>query len=427
VLRDLFSIRGLGGTVAFNVAMAGLGLVSGVVLARTLGPGGRGDLAAAIQWAGITLALSDMGLGFAIAHRAGAAPGQRGELWWFSLVVATAWGGLVLLGTSAVLPGLVHTSAAPALNVALWVVPFGLANGFQAYLLLGSGRVLAHNEVRLVASLAYALGVATIAFLGVRSVTAFASVFIASQVVGAAVGFALLARSLDAARMRDRRRARELVEFGLKSQVASIAGYAALRLDQLLLSVFASSADLGLYVIAVSSASVVGPLFSASAVLIIPRMSKLKDPVQGARALRKELSLVTVVCTPIIALTFAFMPQLVLLFFGPAFGGALVAARILTIASGFQGFNAVLGNAMRSMGRPGAPAIAESVGMAATLVLLVALLPSYGIIGAAVASLAAYALVTAAYLMLLKGRASETLPGGASAVVESTTAGDPYR
>jgi hypothetical protein len=132
-------------------------------------------LPAAIQRAGITLALSDMGSGFAIVQRAGAAPGQRGGLWWFSLVVATAWGFLVLLATSAVLPRLVHASAAPALKVALWVVPFGLAHGFHAFLLLGSGRVLAHNGVRLVASLAYALGVAKLAFLRVHSVTAFAA------------------------------------------------------------------------------------------------------------------------------------------------------------------------------------------------------------------------------------------------------------
>ena len=52
-----------------------------------------------------------------------------------------------------------------------------------------------------------------------------------------------------------------------------------------------------------------------------------------------------------------------------------------------------LANSLRGMGLPGRAAISESVGLVATMALLFALLPLWGIVGAAVASLAAYGIV----------------------------------
>jgi O-antigen/teichoic acid export membrane protein len=403
-LRDVFSLRGFGGTLASQIGIGGLGVASGVILARTLGPAGRGDLAAAVQWAGLALTLADMGIGFSIAHAAGASPARRGELWWFGLAVAALGGGLIAIAASTVMPHFVQASAAPALGVSVWVVPFALAAGFQSYLLLGSGGLLAQNAVRLGGTVAYVAGTGILALKGFRTAVPFAFAYVLAQVLAAFLAFAFLSRSLKPSRMKDAAFAGSLFRTGLKNQVASIAAQTSLRLDQLLLSLMVPSAELGLYVVAVAAAGLVSPLFTASAIVVVPRLNQIRDAGAASRAIRREVATAALVCVPIVGLMFFSMPLILRILFGAGFSSSLVAARILVIASLFQGMNALLGNAMRSIGRPGGPAKAEGAGMIVTLALLFILLPRLGTVGAAIASLCAYACVSLAYGYLLSTR-----------------------
>jgi O-antigen/teichoic acid export membrane protein len=112
-----------------------------------------------------------------------------------------------------------------------------------------------------------------------------------------------------------------------------------------------------------------------------------------------------------------FMPKLIQVLFGEAFLEAAKPARWLMVASLFQGTNAVAGNALRAMGRPGGPAMAELGGMILTAALLLLLLPGMGGLGAAIASLLAYALTTSIYAYLLisglrQGDTPRARPGG---------------
>ncbi len=319
--------------------------------------------------------------------------------------MAVLWGGVVVLATNLVLPGMLHPSAAKPLRAALWVVPFGLALGFEAYLLLGSGRVVAHNLLRLGAAVAYTLGISGMAFLG-GAPTAFAWVFVMSQALGATVGYAAIVRTLRPRAFDKLSDARSLLGYGLKSHIAAIAGHATLRLDQLLLSILAPSAELGLYAVAVSMAGAVGPLFTASATVVIPRVSRISDPAEAVRETWRTLGVGLAISLPVVLAAFMLFPTILHVLFGSAFQGALGAARVLLAASVFQGANAILGNSLRSLGRPGAPAMAETVGAAVTAGLLLLLLPSMRAMGAAVASLGAYATVTGIYcaaLMAHKG------------------------
>jgi Na+-driven multidrug efflux pump len=69
------------------------------------------------------------------------------------------------------------------------------------------------------------------------------------------------------------------------------------------------------------------------------------------------------------------------------------------------GLSTVLYEAARSVNRPEIPSYAELAGLAVTVALLAALLKTDGIIGAAIASTAAYAFTLAFMLgyLLLKG------------------------
>jgi O-antigen/teichoic acid export membrane protein len=99
------------------------------------------------------------------------------------------------------------------------------------------------------------------------------------------------------------------------------------------------------------------------------------------------------------------------LLFGPQYAPALTMARILLVASLFQGVNQISGAALRSLNKPGRTSLAESVGVLVTVVLLVVLLPRLGALGAAIASLVAYMVVCAVQMfsLVIDGRRSLAL------------------
>ncbi|MGF1451303.1 MAG: polysaccharide biosynthesis C-terminal domain-containing protein, partial [Opitutales bacterium] len=84
--------------------------------------------------------------------------------------------------------------------------------------------------------------------------------------------------------------------------------------------------------------------------------------------------------------------------YGPAFEPAVAPAQVLLFAAAMHGLCSILNNAMRGLGKPLIPLLAEGLGAVATVVLLFALLPIFEMLGAAYTTLAATA-VTAGILI----------------------------
>ena len=166
-----------------------------------------------------------------------------------------------------------------------------------------------------------------------------------------------------------------------------------LRLDQLLMTTLVSSEQLGLYVVAVAVSGVFSPLYTALAVVVLPRVTRADSLVAGGRQAVRHVQLGIIIGFPLTVVGVMVMPWLLPLLFGRDYGRAIVPAQVLLVAAIFQGTNIVLGNSLLGLGHPGKTAVAEGAGLVVTIGLLLALLPSLGGLGAAIASLSAYALV----------------------------------
>jgi len=187
---------------------------------------------------------------------------------------------------------------------------------------------------------------------------------------------------------------REIRAYGARVYVGGLAAQATLRLDQMLMSAMGLVAPLGIYAVAVAVASGVGPVFAALAVVVLHRATRAAKDETPAREIGRVLELALLVGLPVVFAGIALAPSVVPFVFGEPYRPSVLPAQVLLVAAFFQGMNAILGNALRAIGRPGRSSIAEGVGCAVTVALLLVLLPRYGALGAATASLAAYALVT---------------------------------
>lgn len=383
----------VGPTLTVNVVMAALGLATGILIARVLGPSARGDAAAAVQWGTVAATIADFGIGLAMAYFVGSAPQRTRALWGLGLLLAATWGVVVALACGLLLPTYVQPGARDALRLAFLGMPAALLAGYQGYVLLGAQRVGAYNVSRLAGAIAYTVAVVT-AVVAVRTAEMVAIALVASHVVSAGTSAALLLRRERPVWRIERGMLREVAVFGAKTQAASIAANATLRLDQLLLSLLATSLELGQYAVAVAIAGAPGPLYSAFAALVIPAVSREAKKGRGSRELLRHTRWAFIAGVPIITVGLLVMKPAVTVAFGDAYSPAVLPARILLVAAVFQGVNAILGNGLRTLGNPTAAAIGEGVGLIATVALLAMLLRPYGIVGAAVASLVAYAIVT---------------------------------
>lgn len=401
----LSSASRVGPTIAANAAISALGLGTGIILARVLGPANRGDAAAAIQWGTVAVTLGDFGIGFAMAYFVGTAPQRREELWGFGIFLAMTWGVLLACLGAALVPAYVQPGARNGLRLAFMAIPPGLLAGYQGYLLLGANRIGAYNFSRLSGTFVYA----SVVLFGVakfRTVEMVALGFLASSVTSAAISALLLGRQGRPKLSLEREFLEDVVVFGAKTQIASIAANATLRLDQLLLSIVAVSAELGQYAVAVAVAGAISPLYSSLAAIVIPAVLREAKSGRGAEEALKYTRWALAASIPVVIVGIVVMGLVVRLAFGDDFSSAVLPARILLIAGVFQGVNAILGNALRGLGKPAAAAIAEGWGVIATVGLLAMLLRPFGIVGASAASLAAYAIVSAVLLfyMIRAGR-----------------------
>src|SRR5437879_5280395 len=82
-------------TLVARVALLGLGLISSVVLARTLGPEGRGLFALVLVLPALAKTLALLGFEQANAVYAGLEPGRRRALVWQSAAIAVVVGSAV--------------------------------------------------------------------------------------------------------------------------------------------------------------------------------------------------------------------------------------------------------------------------------------------------------------------------------------------
>lgn len=379
------------------------GLISGMLLARALGPASRGELAAVVSWVGVLGVASDLGIGFAVAYYVGREPDRANVV--FSQGIVTALlsrVAAVIVGLAALphISGLNGIGIAP-LSIALSVVIVGGPTGVLTSVLLGSGRVRGVNTVTLVTSWAYALGVALLWAEGERRVAAYIVAFALAQTAACAAALWLGRRWAMIRWKWSSVGWGSALSYGLKTQLASLAAQTNLRVDQLFMSILVPSAELGLYVAAVALSSITGPLYAGVNVALTPRVIRAADEREGALTGLRAVALAVLLGTAAAGVLAGAASWLIWRLFGSRFTDAAWIARILLLASVFQGSNLLLGSTLRGLNRPGAPARAEGIGAVLTIGLLVALLPKHGAMGAAVASLVSYATVAVAEFVMV--------------------------
>jgi O-antigen/teichoic acid export membrane protein len=379
-------------TFLAQIATAALSLVNVLIVARSLGPSGRGEVVFLTATALLLQRIGAFGIQEANVNFGGANSELHARLATNSFLFAAVFGALAA-GAMAVLivlvPALGGGASATLLAIALASLPLLLVQLYLWRLVQADYRFAFAN---LVWTLPFAVNLAVnvvLALLGEMTVSTAFGAWLAGQVVGTVVLAWYVVRRWSGLGRPDLALAKRSAAFGAKTHAGRVMLQGNYRLDQWLLGVLSTPAELGVYSVAVAWSSTLQFLPSALSLAQRPDLVRGDgaDAV-GRAAVGFRVTLGITLAAALVMLVLA--PFLVVTLLGSEFEDGVLDLRILVLGSLGVVAMKVLGTALTARGKPGLESAGIGAALVFTIALDLALIPGFGSTGASVAAAIAY-------------------------------------
>ena len=386
------------GIIGSTIVTLAIGYVASIVLARSLGPAGRGLVAVIQSDVVLFVSLAGLGTPTAITFFASRRPRYQPALSGFALVYAAGLAALAGLGV-LIGGGWLSDHQGRGFDERLWwlgaaLIPLMYYEYFVASLLNARRAYGLQNRLNVlgrVGTLLATLGLVTGLGWGVAGGLVATGMISLVRIAGclrlvAQIGVRLPSRHLRAATLR----------YGSRVTMGQLFRFFSGRFDVLVLSLMASLTTVGNYAVAQTVAEIVLVVPQSFGFVVMPMVAA----GEGHRA-PPALRLVGTLALAGVAVVAAVGPALILLGFGTSFRPALVPFFILLPGIWMLGCANICGSVLSGKKKPGAASVLAGVAALATLVLDLALIPPFGVVGAAIASTLAYGVYGVASLVLV--------------------------
>jgi O-antigen/teichoic acid export membrane protein len=405
------------GWAAISVALAQIGTIAAaaitsVIIARKLGPHGTGVFALIGSFVDVIVMVVGLGLAQGITYTVSHGQWSVRTALRHSLLAATVLGaigvGLGVIVFELIGGTILRGATRQMTDVALIAVPTALAGSFWAVIVLAAGRYNTYSAFTFAQAAAncVGIGVLVIAFGLIGAVSGYAAAYLLVAVV---TGVWVWRRADDLQRSADASTGhaaepaglRTGVHFGLKTWAGNLLQYVNYRLDLFLVSAFATSADVGVYSVAVSLTALGWILPDALHTVLFPRTASIASAAAGAagrkeaedaimRASRHSILLVLPTALVLVVLLVVVVPIL----YGSKFAQTVTLGLLLLPGVLALGWAKILSAATTGLGFPEYALWTAAIVAPITVVLYLALVPPLGATGAALSSTASYLLTT---------------------------------
>jgi O-antigen/teichoic acid export membrane protein len=378
-----------------------IGIVISVIIARALGPTGRGMYAAAFAVTAIGVQLGNLGLHASNTWLVARDRSLLGGLITNSLAVSA------LVGTVGLVIGAIVTTLWPSVSpipaslmlLALVSIPVSLAYLLLQNLLLGVGDIRAYNSIEIVNRALVVGGLVVLAIVGM--LTPFSALAV-SLVMIVAAGAMALGRAGAGVRLPLKPSRTLLLDsgrYGFKAYLAALLAFLVLRLDVLIVQWLSGATATGYYAVAATLTESLYIFPAVVGTLLFARLSALDDHETRWRQAKAAFWAVGGLMIVAVVLAAVFAEPVIALLYGIAFEPATGAFVWLMPGLLFLSMNTVLMNYFASRGMPLVTIAGPAIALGANVALNLVLVPTYGIIGAAAASSVAYGLMLLASIV----------------------------
>ena len=381
-------------TALVNVLITLIGLITGTLLARLLGPQGRGELAAIQAWPTYLVGFAMVGLPHALTYYCGRNPQQSGALLATAVTIGLAACVPVLALGYWLMPTLLSAQSPELIFIARWyllLLPVQVVCSLPYAVLQGRLQLRAWNMLRLLAPAGWLLLILALVIFGQPSPGRLAIGFLVVLLAGAVPVFRALRHTPGGPFLPHRDFGVPLLRYGFASVLSGLPQDLNLRMDQLLMAAWLPASVLGPYAVAVTWSNGLAPVFNAVEALVLPRLAGTADLEKQRTDLLRNARMGALV---FLALTLPWLlltPAAIALLFGAPYRAVIPAALVLVVAGGIAGVNRIFEQGLRGLGLPGLVTFAELAGLAVTVTLLPFVLVPLQAVGAALVSLISYA------------------------------------
>ena len=387
--------RNVGSTFLVQILTLVIALANAAIIARWLGPEGKGVLSLALLVPGVLALFFGLGIGAANVYFAGSRRLDIEQLTAHSMAFAlmgTAAGAVVagLLAATGWLERLVPGVPLWLLVLAIAGLPMSLLNGFLTAILQGMQRIITINAVSLGQSL-IALALTALFVVGLHLSVGGAVLAALGATLGALGILIVLVRGQGGRFWPrwHRQTARVMLAFGLRGYVGNVLQFFNYRLDTFIVNAFLGSAQVGIYGSAVALAELLWYLPNAVGFVIFPKSAATTAAEMNRftpRVFRLTLAL-TAAGAVVLALLGGLLIRLI---YGPAFAAAYLPLLALLPGVVLLGGGKVLTNEIAGRGYVHYNSINAGLALVLTVIFDLLLIPRIGVTGAALASTIAY-------------------------------------
>jgi O-antigen/teichoic acid export membrane protein len=411
----LVRLRSASWVLGAQVASLFISFPMSIMLARYLGPTGKGHFALATLVASIATTIACVGLPSATTYYAARREASAPAALRTSLLLGLAALSVALMGVfiyASARPGEIARGTLGVIGIGTLAAPAALVSLFMGAFLIGVGRIRAASAVN-VFSLLLQFGVCgVLAAMGRLTPEAAVVAWVCAVTASAVLASVMALRSSTGVTDTVRGFLRRGIKYGLASWIAGGLGLLVLRIDMILLAALKDAASVGVYTIAVTFAELLFYMPSAMVAVMVPKIAaegQLADDLT-ARATRTLWPL-----TLIAGLVLASLASLVVpLLYGDRFAPSIPALWCLVPGTTFAAVAGPITAYFSGIGRPAEAVRANAANLAVNVVVNLLLIPRMGVVGAALASTTSYAV--GATILILRFR-SRTGVGAATVLV----------
>lgn len=374
-------------TAVASIAVQGINIVSGILIARTLGPSGRGSLTAIIMWPQFLAYGLSLGVPVASVYWLKRRPEEASNLAGAAFMLSVILGILATFVGFIVIPHSLHTYPShqvrfaqelvvvtPLALLAVTIISFvqsaGAFRNFNVFRFLSPLSVLVVLLVEKISGHLNSTSAALAYLLAATPATVWISIWVWKHYKPR---FENVASS-----------SRLLLGYGVRAWGGDLLGTIASQIDRILIVGMLNPEMMGLYVVAQSAAGVLGVLPAAVSPITLPKSSGLgtEDILElTGRAVRMTLFVMILASLPL-----WFCGGLLLkLVYGAKFLKSASILPFLVLEAIIDGLTAVMSQAFLASGFPGTVSLLQGSGLLASIPLLYWFIPRYGAQGAACA------------------------------------------
>jgi O-antigen/teichoic acid export membrane protein len=400
-------------TFANKLGVLLLNVAGTIVVARTLGPAGRGAIAVAFSFTLLLIQFGNFGLITANPYFAARDPARLSSILNNTLWVAVMLGaGLAAAGFGAqqLFPSLLRGLSVAEVVVVLIGIPAALGNTLMQSILLAEGRMYAYNGVELGMAVAMFTGLAVglLAF-GIGVLGAIV-ILVAVNLAAALVYYWLLRHHHRRLKTPDLTLLRSMLRYGGRIYLAALFAYLVGRVNLLLLNSYLGGVAAGEYSIALAIAEGMHLLPTVVGLNLFPRVARGEGVGSTAPVFRTVALGYGLMCL----LTIPLAGPAIHLLYGHAYNQAIPIYYWMLPAIFSYGMVSVLANHFAGSGFPREAMLVWIPGLVLNFAMVALFVPSSRNIDiAALSASLAYTLVLALHMRMFaieSGGYRELLP-----------------